>query len=145
MKKSKLTLDPLHKAEKAGLRIVIDASEWHSKGRRICPILPGVSPTRCDLVTEVRRLTDILEKRPAAPPEGVVYGTATDRLEAAIALGNAYIGQHMKGLDDAKSNANSAKATEQADADGDDDADTGVQSDGDAGGAVRDRGRSKKH
>ena len=145
MKKSKLTLDALQRAEKRGTRIVIDASEWHGKDRRICPILPDVSPTRCDLVTETRRLVNILENRPKAPPEGVVYGLATDRLETAVTLALAYIGQHMKGLDDAKSNANSAKATEQADADGDDDADTGDQSDGDAGGAVRDRGRSKKH
>ena len=134
MTKTKYTLDALHRAEEAGLRIVVDASQWHSTDRRICPILPGVSPARCDIVSEARRLTDILENRPETPPEGVVYDPSTDRLASALALACAYIEEHMKEQADAKPSKDRAKrAQPHADA-RHDDADTGGKPAGDAGG-----------
>lgn len=142
--KSKLTLDALHRAEKAGVRVVVDASQWHGKDRRICPILTDVSPTRCDLVTEARRLTDILEKRPKAPPEGVVYGIATDRLEVAIAMACAYIDRHMREQTDAKSAKDSAASAQQSAVASDHDADTIDKSDGGDGGDGIGKGSTRK-
>ena len=131
----------LERAEAAGIKIVIDASTWTD---RIFPLVPAVSPERCELVAEARRIADMLDTRVDPPPDGVVYGVDTDTLINAFALATAYIdGALKKGIDNGKSNKDAA-ATDQPDVvDGDDDTDT--QPGGDASGAGNGKGgRTKK-
>ena len=100
---AKNDLKTLEAAEKAGLRIVIDATEWFvdasdlSKAEREYPLDPEISPARCDLVAEARRLADIVADRPAEPPEGQVYRHSAKRLSDALARAVRHIEKQMKG------------------------------------------------
>lgn len=84
----------LKRAEAAGIKIAIVADEWTD---RIFPLVPSVSPDRCELVAEARRIADMLDTRVDPPPDGVVYGIDTKTLETALALATAYIERVMKG------------------------------------------------
>lgn len=144
----------LERAEAAGIKIVIDASTWTD---RIFPLVPAVSPERCELVAEARRIADMLDTRVDPPPDGVVYGVDTDTLITALALATAYIDSVMKGNGGksltiatrvgTKGTGNGQPVTRAApahqphDVDGDDDIDT--QPDVDASGAGNGKGGRK--
>ena len=113
--------DVLVAAEKAGFKIVIDGTQWTGGGfPGIFPLNPAVSPSRCELVAEARRIADMIDTRVDPPPEGVVYAHDMDTLTAAFAVATAYIESAMKGNGNAKSTDGKPPADQPHDADGDD-------------------------
>ena len=118
---TKKCLDVLDRAEKAGVKIVVDADLWDGDG---FPLDGDISPPRCELVAEARRIANTLD-RPDAPPEGCVYRHTKETLCAALARATDYIATHMEDKTDAKSSKPAAKASE-SDAGG-----SSVQPDGD--------------
>ena len=98
----KTALQTLARAEKAGLKIVVDADEWtrdypyHSTTSREFPLDLSISPNRCELVAEARRLADAVASRPAKPPEGQVYRHSAKDLDAALARAARRIAKELK-------------------------------------------------
>ena len=131
----------LERAEAAGIKIVVDAATWTD---RTYPLVPGVSPDRCELVAEARRLIDMFDTRVDPPPEGVAYAVDDKTLTAAIGLACAYIESVMKGNGNAKSTDNPPTASKSDVADGDDEPDTIDEPGGDAGGKKGDHGSGGK-
>ena len=84
------TIKTLEKAEKAGVRIPIDSTEWFETARNLAraerdfPLNLEISPGRCELVAEARRIADVVATRPAVAPEGVVYRHTAKELTAAL-------------------------------------------------------------
>ena len=85
----KSSVEVLERAEKAGLRIVVDGEQWDGPAADF-PLDSAISPVRCDLVEEARRIANLLQ-RPASPPEGSVYRHPKEALEAALKRAVAYI------------------------------------------------------
>ena len=110
----KKSIEAIGLAEKAGVRIVVDAVSWDGPAMAY-PLLDGMSPPRCELVAEARRLADLLN-RPATPPEGCVYRHSKADIEAAVIKAASYINRQMKEQDNAESNPPVAEGDEQPDA-----------------------------
>ena len=132
-KKKSKALKTLEQAEREGLHLPIDATQWYRENgdskKRVFPLNPQVSAARCDIVAEARRIADILESRPATPPEGVIYEHSRETLEASLALATAYISQHLKGHGNAQSDDTGSEHHEQVSVHGDDEPDAGASSD----------------
>ena len=113
----KINLDILERAESKGLRLIVDGPAWtHRDGN--FPLDPGISPGRCNVVAEARRVASMIATRSAEQPEDVVYANSTACLEVALKAMLAYIEKHMpKGKSDAKSSAHSDRDAQPADAD----------------------------
>ena len=120
-----INLDVLKRAEKAGVRLVVDGPAWSLS--EPFPLDPAISPARCDVVVEARRVANLIATRAADQPEGQVYGNSTAALEMALKTMLDYIAKHMpKGKHDAKQTSDAA-ADHQPDAvHGDDAPDTGA-------------------
>ena len=103
-------IEVLERAEKAGVKIVVDAKSWEGPALGF-PLFADISPARCELVAEARRLANALD-RPPEPPEGCVYRHTKEALSAALTRATGYIETHMEGKPDAKSNKHTAKALE---------------------------------
>ena len=107
----KRSIEVIAAAEKAGVRIVIDSTQWDGPASAY-PLDPAMSPSRCDLVAEARRLADSLD-RPATPPDGSVYGHSIVAIGAAVAKAAKHIEQSMKGQSDDERSEDVAEGDEQ--------------------------------
>ena len=120
----KKALATIERAEKAGIRIVIDADEWYSnpgnpaKVRKDFPLDLAVSPYRCELVAEARRLAEAVASRPAQPPEGQVYRHSAATYEAAVQRAARHIESVMKESQNGKQDNDPAPRAEQRDVPG---------------------------
>ena len=91
----------IERAEDAGLVLVIDLPKWFedqddwAKAYAERPLDGVVSPSRCDVVKEARRLQDILDDRPAVAPDGLVYRHSTQEVQAALDIACAYVERHL--------------------------------------------------
>ena len=85
----KNSIGVIERAEKAGVEIVVDGTQWEGPVSSF-PLDPLISPVRCELVAEARRLVDLLG-RPKRPPEGSEYRHAAADIEAAVKRAAAYI------------------------------------------------------
>ena len=121
--KSKLAA--LDRYEREGVTVVIDGPAWVADGPRDAfPLDPSISPARCELVAEGRRVARMIETRQAEQPEDVVYRNSTAALEAALTAILAYIETHKpKGKSNAKPADDPAEGHEQDAPDRDDDSD----------------------
>lgn len=127
----KAKLAALDRFERDGVTLVIDGPAWVADGPRdIFPLDPAISPARCELVAEGRRVANMIESRKADQPEDVVYGNSTAALEAALGAIVAYIENRRKGKSNAEQANDDPGRNEPDDTDRDDDADP------DPGGAV---------
>ena len=106
----------LERAEKAGLRIVVDPDNWAGDIAKF-PLDEDMSPVRCDIVAEARRLADALD-RPKTPPEGCVYRHGKAAIEAAFVRAAKHIATHFKDQANDESNDSSERGDEQADVGG---------------------------
>lgn len=122
MSKKAKTLDALKRAEDAGFRVMVDTFAWHQR-RDIRP--PTSDAASCDLVVAARTLAEIVEKRPASPPDGVVYERSNDELTAALGKAVAYIERAMRGENDAQPAEDVDQRDKQKPADGGADAAAG--------------------
>ena len=112
----------LERAEKAGLRIVVDPETWAGDLAKF-PLDEEFSPVRCDIVKEARRLADSLD-RPKTPPEGCVYRHATADIEAAFVRAAKHIATHFnreKSNDESDTRQHDERVAEPARGDGDSD------------------------
>ena len=75
-------------AEKAGLLIPVTEEDY--------PLDPEISPARCEVVAEARRLAEIIATRPPVPPDGVVYRHSAKELTAALTRALRVIKKEMK-------------------------------------------------
>ena len=107
----KKSLETLKRAESLGLRAVVDSTQWEGTAATF-PLNPEISPLRCDVVVEARRLADLLADRPEPPAEGCVYLHSREDLEAALGAAATYLNAAMKGKPDAQSNESAAKSDE---------------------------------
>ena len=95
-------------AEKAGIRIVIDTGQWFSDAKNLAkaekeyPLNGEISPSRCDLVLEARRIADILSTRPDVAPEGVAYQHSAKALNEALTRMCKHIKKEMKDAEHAE-------------------------------------------
>ena len=112
----KKCIEVIARAEKSGLKIVVDAASWDGPALGF-PLFTDMSPPRCELVAEARRLADSLD-RPATPPEGCVYRHEKSAIEAAVKKAAAHIETAMKEQGNAESSSTVAKGDEQPDASG---------------------------
>ena len=109
----KTALQTLARAEKAGLRVPVDADQWPPE-RGEFPLDLAVSPDRCELVAEARRLADAAASRPAVPPEGQVYRHSAADFDAALCRACRHLAKLMKGKSDDESGEDSASRAESA-------------------------------
>ena len=85
-------LAALDRYEREGVKIVIDGPAWVADGSgRDFPLDPRVSPARCELVAEGRRIANMIESRNVEQPGEVVYSLSTAALAAALTVILAYI------------------------------------------------------
>ena len=140
----KINLDILKRAEREGVRLVVDGPAWTHRDGTL-PIDTAISPARCDVVAEARRVANMIATRTAEQPEDVVYANSTVALEVALKAMLAYIEKHMpKGKSDAKHTDGVERDAQQTDADVVDHADARHE-DGGEGGPAAHRHRKKKN
>ena len=121
----KPNLSILERAEKAGVVLVVDGPAWSLS--EPFPLDPAISPARCDVVAEARRVANLIATRAADQPEGQVYLNSTAALEMALKTMLAYIERHMpKGKSDAKHTPHAAADHQQDAVHGDNAPDTGA-------------------
>ena len=117
---AKKAIAKLDRAEKAGVRIVVDATEWFTtradlgKAEREFPLDLDVSPGKCELVAEGRRIADMLVTR--RQPTEAVFRHSEKKLADALGRIVAYV--ERKGNADAVNAGNVEQGSEQPAGDG---------------------------
>lgn len=122
-------IEVVERAEKAGLEIVVDGVQWDGPTAAF-PLDPDISPARCELVAEARRIADMLD-RPKNPPDGSAWRFPKETLEAALKRAAGFIEKHTKENGNVQRTKNPAKRDEQpAGARGDHAADGNMEASG---------------
>ena len=139
---AKSALEILARAEKAGLRVIVDPDADAAAGRE-SPIDPAISPIRCDLVAEARRIAQIVADRPATPPPGCVYRHDAEALQAALSRAARRLDSILKENGNGKQTRHPAPDDQQPADAGDVRDDAGADGDRGRGAAARPGGAEK--
>ena len=127
----KSAIKVIEAAESAGFRLAVDPADWTGPASAF-PLDEEISPVRCELVAEARRLAESLD-RPESPPDGCVYRHGIDEIAAAVVKAASHIKRAMKGKSNDQRTEDRAQRDEPTDGPAAEDGEVS----GSGGGAVR--------